>query len=171
MLQKYDRLAAVSIAGAAWSQLQYYAGTRRMEQMNSRLGMTWMVRPVGAGFDFWKQLELADNVERIEAPILINTPATETYSLIRLMKHMAEAGKPYDAYVFPNELHIKWQAAHIDAAMRRNLDWFRFWLQGAEDPDPAKAEQYARWRKLREMQNAQAAVSPRPSPGAAPSQK
>jgi len=30
----------------------------------------------------------------------------------------------------------------------------RFWLQDYEDPDPAKAEQYARWRKLREMQKA-----------------
>jgi len=31
----------------------------------------------------------------------------------------------------------------------RNLDWFSFWLQGSEDPDPEKAEQYARWRVLR----------------------
>jgi hypothetical protein len=29
------------------------------------------------------------------------------------------------------------------------VDWFRFWLQGYEDPDPAKAEQYKRWRELR----------------------
>jgi hypothetical protein len=30
------------------------------------------------------------------------------------------------------------------------VDWFDFWLNGHEDPNPAKAEQYARWRKLRE---------------------
>ena len=27
-----------------------------------------------------------------------------------------------------------------------------FWLQGHEDPDPAKAEQYKRWRVLRKLE-------------------
>ena len=31
-----------------------------------------------------------------------------------------------------------------------NVDWFRFWLKGEEHPDPEKADQYARWRKLQE---------------------
>jgi hypothetical protein len=29
-----------------------------------------------------------------------------------------------------------------------------FWLKGEEDPDPAKADQYARWRELRKLQGA-----------------
>jgi len=29
---------------------------------------------------------------------------------------------------------------------------FRFWLQDYEDPDPAKAEENARWRELRKLQ-------------------
>jgi len=33
-------------------------------------------------------------------------------------------------------------------------DCFRFWLQDYEDPDPAKAEQYARWRELRKLHEA-----------------
>jgi hypothetical protein len=33
------------------------------------------------------------------------------------------------------------------------VDWFRFWLKGEEDPDPAKAEQYARWRGLKKLQD------------------
>jgi hypothetical protein len=32
------------------------------------------------------------------------------------------------------------------------VDWFCFWLKNEEDPIPAKAEQYARWRALRELQ-------------------
>jgi hypothetical protein len=32
-----------------------------------------------------------------------------------------------------------------------SVDWFRFW-QDYEDPDPTKAEQYKRWRELREVQ-------------------
>jgi hypothetical protein len=32
------------------------------------------------------------------------------------------------------------------------VDWYDFWLNGHDDPDPAKAEQYARWRELRKSQ-------------------
>lgn len=38
------------------------------------------------------------------------------------------------------------------ASQGGSVDWFRFWLQGYEDPNPAKAEQYKRWRELRKMQ-------------------
>ena len=158
MLQKHDRIAAVAVSGGSWSQIEYYlytaAGRARLGPMGS-----WMVKPAGAGLDFWKQIELADNVETIEAPILINATARETYSIARLLNHMAAAGKPYDAYVFPNETHLKWQPAHLHAIMRRNLDWFRYWLQSHEDSDPAKAEQYSRWRKLREQRDADRARS------------
>jgi hypothetical protein len=34
------------------------------------------------------------------------------------------------------------------------VDWFDFWLNGREDPDLKKAEQYERWRKLRELHEA-----------------
>jgi hypothetical protein len=33
-----------------------------------------------------------------------------------------------------------------------SVDWFRFWLQGYEDPDPVKAEQYKGWSDLRKLQ-------------------
>jgi len=32
---------------------------------------------------------------------------------------------------------------------QRNLDWFRFWLQGYEDPDPDKHQQYVRWHAMK----------------------
>jgi hypothetical protein len=43
----------------------------------------------------------------------------------------------------------------VDPTMRLiaqggNIDWFRFWLQGYEDSDPAKQAQYVRWRILRD---------------------
>jgi hypothetical protein len=33
-----------------------------------------------------------------------------------------------------------------------NADWFDFWLNGHEDSDPTKAEQYKRWREMRKLQ-------------------
>jgi hypothetical protein len=32
------------------------------------------------------------------------------------------------------------------------VDWYSFWLKGEEDPEPAKVEQYKRWRELRKLQ-------------------
>src|SRR3546814_10333253 len=54
-------------------------------------------------------------------------------------------------YVFPGELHNKWQPAHRLAVYTRNIDWFDFWLRGYVDPDPSKSEQYERWRALRAL--------------------
>jgi dipeptidyl aminopeptidase/acylaminoacyl peptidase len=157
ILQRYDRLAAVSILSGAWSRLEYYLPTGRVRRSGG--ATVWAVKPEGAGMELWRRLDLADNVETIEAPILMNVPANEMPTLIRLVTHMAEIGKPYDAYVFSDETHIKWQPAHIDTVIRRNVDWFDFWLMDREDPDPdpAKASQYARWRhlkKLRRTENA-----------------
>ena len=38
------------------------------------------------------------------------------------------------------------------ASQGLSVDWFRFWMQGYEDSDPAKAEQYRRWQELRKIQ-------------------
>lgn len=154
MVLKHDRLAAVSISSPGWGQWEYYQPTRSGRKTAVAAYDGLMVKPEGAGLDFWNRIDLADNVDTIEAPILIQGSANEMSGQIRLMKHMADAGKPYDAYVFTRETHIKWQPAHLRATSVRNIDWFRFWLQGYEDPDPAKAEQYQRWRKLRELQDA-----------------
>jgi len=32
--------------------------------------------------------------------------------------------------------------------MQRNLDWFLYWLQGREDSQPEKQEQYRRWKAM-----------------------
>jgi hypothetical protein len=39
--------------------------------------------------------------------------------------------------------------------MQRNVDWYRFWLQGYERADPEDREQYLRWRKLKAQQDAE----------------
>ncbi len=57
--------------------------------------------------------------------------------------------------VKPHERYLSQQSA---------VDWFDFWLNGREDPDPAKAEQYARWRELRKLQQQNEKNSPAQSP-------
>jgi hypothetical protein len=64
---------------------------------------------------------------------------------------LKEQRKPVELIVYPEEGHIKSQPKHRYAIYQRNLDWFNFWLQDKEDPDPRKKDQYARWRALRDQ--------------------
>jgi dipeptidyl aminopeptidase/acylaminoacyl peptidase len=148
MLQKEDRLAAVSIAGGHWNEMQYYGST----PSGSPRDQEWAPAPFGETAGWFNRIDIAQHVGEIEAPILFNFPDAELFVSVVLMRHMENERKPFDAYVFPNEYHIKWQSAHREAVYRRNLDWFRFWLQDYEDAAPEKQEQYERWRELRKLQ-------------------
>ena len=68
---------------------------------------------------------------------------------------LRRAGASVEWYEYPDEGHVKRRPANKWWVYERNLDWFRFWLKGEEDNNPAKAEQYQRWRKLRETRSAQ----------------
>jgi hypothetical protein len=64
---------------------------------------------------------------------------------------LARLGKPVEMYFYPNEGH---QPEHPKArlgSLQRNVDWYRFWLQGYEDGDPSKKDQYDRWRALKKL--------------------
>lgn len=157
MMQKYDLIAAISISSPTWGPHEYYWGTAKIRQwipaLHGKAGSEdWRVRPEGEGREFWSRIDIADHIDAVEAPILMQLAADETYALVRLIRHLADAAKPYETYVFADETHYKWQPAHLEVIMNRNLDWFQFWLQGREDPDPAKKDQYVRWRKLRKQQ-------------------
>lgn len=60
--------------------------------------------------------------------------------------------KPTEMVMLNTEEHVLTNPAVRMASQGGSVDWFRFWLQGFEDSDPAKAEQYKRWRELRKMQ-------------------
>lgn len=97
---------------------------------------------------FWKPASLAANAASVKTPLLMQLSDDEYRLGLEAYAALRENGQPVDMFVFPGEHHIKWQPAHRLAIYRRNLDWFRFWLKGEVDPDPAKAAQYAAWKAL-----------------------
>ena len=60
--------------------------------------------------------------------------------------------KPTDLVLLNTDEHVLTNPAMRMVSQGGSVDWFRFWLQGYEDPDPAKAAQYKRWRELRKLQ-------------------
>lgn len=144
MLQHYDRLSAVAVAGPGFTQYEYYSATRT--------GRVVVPQDWPESRDFWSQLDLADHAEKVEAPLLVNYADREFFQDWRLPRSMENAQRAYEAHILPDEYHDKWQPAHRYAIYNRNLDWFRFWLQDVEDPDSRKSDQYERWHALRELQ-------------------
>lgn len=55
---------------------------------------------------------------------------------------------------YPEGVHTLVKPGQRMTSQQTTVDWFRFWINGEEDPDPAKGEQYAHWRELRKLQQA-----------------
>jgi dipeptidyl aminopeptidase/acylaminoacyl peptidase len=109
--------------------------------------------PSGLGLEQWIRRSPEFNLDRITAPLLVvalnrtSVPTVwEPYAGLRALN------KPVDLLVLPNGTHLLSNPRERLVSQGSTVDWFRFWLQGYEDPDPEKAEQYRRWRRLRALQ-------------------
>lgn len=152
---KSDLLVASSVTSPVRTPNHYLFSSLKGDAFFSGFQKYWQLGAPDADPERWKELSPAYNIDKIRAPMLLQMPEQEyiitlEYVIPLILKKMA------DLYVFPHEPHQKFQPRHKLAAYERNLDWFRFWLQGYEDSDPSKVEQYDRWRKMRLA---------RPSPG------
>ena len=113
-------------------------------------------RPIGSGLLEWIKKAPLFNMDRVTTPLRV--VATRSGSLMEMWEPYAllEAmRKPVDLIVLNSTEHVVTDPKIRLAAQGGNVDWFRFWLQGYEDPDPAKVDQYQRWRQLRELERAQ----------------
>lgn len=108
----------------------------------------------------WADLSFVVGGRNLHTPLLIEEPDREAEEALQGFAALKELGKPVEMYVFPDEYHVKIQPIHRAAIYARNLDWFDFWLLGTEDPDPAKADQYARWRQMKAESIQDASASP-----------
>ena len=124
-------------------------GFRKVAQTN------WQIGSLDETPAQWRTLSPVFNLERIKAPLLLQLPEEEYLSALEYALPMVRDRRA-DMHVFAGEPHIKFGPRHKLVVYERNLDWFRFWLQGVERPDPADPDQYRIWRAMAEAQNAAA---------------
>jgi len=111
------------------------------------------VKPFGDCLQQWLKRSPEVNVERIDTPLLIVGEGRA--SLLSMWKPYAALRylhKPVDFVLLHTNEHILSNPTLLMASQDGSVDWFRFWLQGDEDPDPAKVDQYRRWEALCAMQ-------------------
>ena len=99
---------------------------------------------------FWNALSLSRNAASVRAPILAQVADREALFMLQAQRTFADLERPFELFVFPDEYHVKWQPRHRLAIYERSLRWFEFWLMQRESPDPAFADEYARWRTWRD---------------------
>ena len=99
--------------------------------------------------EIYEDISLSLRADRVSSAVLIQASDRESVFSFGAFFRLLEANKPAEMHVFPDETHAFHQPVHRYVNFTRNVDWFRFWLQNYEDPDPGKAGQYERWRKLR----------------------
>jgi len=107
--------------------------------------------PVGKGFETFRRTALPFNLESVTTPIMSQEPDGLRY--VPLMWEIHESlkllGKPEEFIIFPDGTHNLVKPWERLTSQEAAVDWFCFWLKGEEDPDPAKRDQYARWRAMR----------------------
>jgi dipeptidyl aminopeptidase/acylaminoacyl peptidase len=115
-------------------------------------------KPLGIeGVKSWLSLAPGFRLNEVQAPLRIEALGApsilgewEIYSSLRLQ------GKPVDLIYIPNGAHVLQKPLERMASQQGNVDWFRFWLQDYQDPDPQKTQQYQRWNSLKELRDANA---------------
>ncbi|MET4569786.1 Atxe2 family lasso peptide isopeptidase [Rhodanobacter soli] len=146
-LEHSDVVSAASVSSSSVTPTYYLFNSLR-DAFRSTLRKSWQLGAPDETPEQWRKISPAYQIGRIKAPILFQMIEQEyrmalDYALPLERRHQA------DIYVFPDEPHIKFQPKHKLAVYERNVDWFRFWLQGYKDPDPDKAGQYRIWREMK----------------------
>jgi dipeptidyl aminopeptidase/acylaminoacyl peptidase len=144
-------LKAASITdGVMFDYLGYILFTDRISSEADRvIGAP----PFGDGLRQWLKRSPGFNLDKITTPLLV--VGEGPLSLLSMWQPYAGLHylqKPVDLIMLNTDEHVLTTPAVRMVSQGGSVDWFRFWLQDYEDPDPAKNEQYERWRGLRKMQ-------------------
>jgi hypothetical protein len=151
-----QHFAAAALAdGVDFSYFQYMT----FLQFSREFGPVYGGPPYGKGMSQWLGQSPAFLMDKIETPLRIETSGPASLLLDwHWYSGMSSLSKPVEMIYIPEGMHILEKPWERMTSQQGNVDWFRFWLQDYEDPDPAKAGQYKRWRDLRRLTEA-----PRPA--------
>ncbi len=155
------------------SYVSYITGT---EQIRSEWESDNGAAPYGDGLREWLRRAPRFNTDKVHTPLRMEldsggpartSPAVLVLNFWEMFSHLRHLRKPEELFIIPDierGVHLLQNPAQRLASLGGTVDWFDFWLKEEEDPDPAKAEQYTRWRQLRKLQQQNEKNSAAPSP-------
>lgn len=103
--------------------------------------------PYDETFKLWLKYATPFNASRVTAPILMEYTGTAETGM-EFFVALSRLGKAVEMYRYPNGEHPLDTPFERVASLQRNVDWFRFWMQGYERQSPQDSSQYVRWRSM-----------------------
>ncbi len=108
--------------------------------------------PFGGGLQNWIDRATGFNLDKVDTPtrLLTFVPSMllNNWEWFAGLKYL---GKPVELVWLRRAAHTPVLPGERKVAQQGNVDWFDFWVNGREDAAPEKAEQYMRWRALRDQ--------------------
>ncbi len=157
---RYPIAAAAVSDGVDMGYLQYLVFQNAQRGIGDTFDEAALINggsPFGNALAGWRARAPGFNLDHIKTPLRLEALGTasvlqawEPYVGLLLQR------KPVELFVIPEGAHLLVKPWERLASSQGNVDWFRFWLKGDEDPDPAKREQYERWRELQKVHQAAA---------------
>ena len=109
--------------------------------------------PFGQSLKSWMKRSPSFNLDKVQTPVRITAENPDVVLFEwEWFAALRRLGKPVEMITMQDGLHELQRPWERLISLQGNVDWFCFWLKGEEDTDPAKAEQYKRWRELRKLQ-------------------
>lgn len=145
-------LAAASVSDPGNISVLYHA----LSFKSGYPGMLEQERLVGAplwgdeGRKLWAERDPIFHLDKVTAPLKIETYGRTFFGWWDVYALLRRHRKPVEYIYYPDGDHVLTKPRERLLSQQGAVDWYRFWLKGDEDNDPAKAEQYERWRALRE---------------------
>jgi dipeptidyl aminopeptidase/acylaminoacyl peptidase len=146
-----QRFAAATVAdGIDEGYFNYLTFSEGRSYIRTESESLYGGKPFGGGLKSWLDLAPSFHLDRISTPLRIEAFAPGSilmewglYSALKIQD------KPVDLIYLPDGQHLLQRPLQRLASQQGNVDWFRFWLQGYQDPDPLKEMQYRRWNLMR----------------------
>lgn len=150
------RIAAASSADSGlWNYSLYWNTNSKavMDVAEEHMGGP----PYGLTFRNWLRFSPAFNAAHVTTPLLMEyTDRGAAFDPdidgMELFVALSRQEKPVDLFFYPGGSHILDSPRQRLSSLQRNVDWFRFWMQGYEGQPPAyDPQQYVRWKKLKAL--------------------
>lgn len=157
----------------------HYAAATATDNIQYSLGEYWLLHsnltlrpydvmyggpPYGDTLQNWLDYSISFNLTKMHTPLLMEemgygVPYTSIFAPplhlaipYEIFVGLTRLRKPVELYYYPDEDHQPDHPKARLASLQRNVDWYRFWLQGYERPHPSDIDQYVRWRSMRALQ-------------------
>jgi hypothetical protein len=151
---KYHFSAATAAEGNDWSYWNYVVWANFPGLAGQNEG-AYGGPPWNGNWQSWMRDSITFNFEKIHTPLRLEADIGEYGAAIsEWEKFMAlkRLHRPVELICQMHGWHPVVRPWDRMTSQQGNVDWMVFWLKGEEDPDPAKAAQYARWHELRKLQ-------------------